>query len=272
VRTIDRKRVKVSFHKGASDYDQHTPVQKRVIEHLLNKLKGHGIKSGSTLLDIGCGTGLLLDLLSQSFPYLTLTGLDLAPNMIRHASERLKERAYLIQGDAEHLPFTDDIFSIVLSSSTFQWLDNLNPCFDEIFRILKPEGRFLFTLFGEGTLKELRESWQEALSVAGLEGEKGHDGTHRFHNVAQVRSAMELSGFSDIKVYSENEEVWYQDVPHLLHSIKRIGAGTSRPPSGGGLGWRRVLHEMAEIYNKRFCRSDGAVTATYNVIYGEGTA
>ncbi len=272
MKTIDRQRVRASFHKGASDYDQHTPVQKKVIEHLLHKLENSGIESGATVLDIGCGTGLMLEQLSQSFPDLYLTGLDLAPNMIRHANERLGEKAELIQGDAERLPFEDDKFSIALSSSTFQWLGSLNPCFDEVIRILKPDGRFLFSLFGEGTLKELRESWQEAWLSFGQNKKAEHDGTHHFHNIAQVESALELSGFSNIKVYSANETAWYPDVPHLLHAIKRIGAGTSHPPSGGGLGWRRILHKTAEIYSKRYCRSDGAVKTTYNVIYGEGIA
>lgn len=135
--------------------------------------------------------------------------------------------------------------------------------------MLEPEGLFVFSLFGEGTLYELRESWHQALLRAGRETTEQHTGVHSFHDSEQVRHALELAGFRDVVVWSELEQVWYPDVPRLLQAIKRIGAGTSRPPSGGGLGWRRVLHEMAAIYVERFGTERG-VPVSYSVIYGVG--
>ena len=268
--TIDRKRVQVSFQRGACDYDQHTPVQQRVLQKLLCHAEQYLAGSSTRVLDIGCGTGRLLELLGQRHPDTVLTGLDLAPNMLRQAAERLPEAVSLVQGDAEQLPFTADTFSLVLSSSTFQWLDQLVPCFEEVFRVLKPEGNFVFSLFGEKTLYELRESWQQALVNSGRQGEGAQDGTHRFHSCDQVLYALQKSGFKGGTVWSELELVRYPDVPHLLQAIKRIGAGTARPPSGGGLGWRRILHEMAAVYTERF-GGEGGVPGSYEVIYATGS-
>lgn len=266
---IDRQRVQNSFHRGAGEYDQHTPVQQRVLQQLLQKLEQLPLAADASVLDIGCGTGRLLELVGQHFSAATLTGLDLAPNMLQQAAVRLGGRARLIQGDAEQLPFADNSFRQVFSSSTFQWLDNLQRCFEEARRVLEPEGFFLFSLFGEGTLFELRDSWCQALLNTGRAGETVNNGTHRFHSSEQVRHALELAGFHEISVWSKLEQIWYPDVPHLLQAIKRIGAGTARPPSGGGLGWRRVLHEMAAVYGDRFGTSDG-VPVSYTVIYATG--
>ena len=266
---IDRQRVQSSFHKGAEAYDQHTPVQQRVLLQLMQQIGQYPLEADATILDVGCGTGRLLDLLQQRVPNAALTGLDLAPNMLQQAAERLPSTVRLVQGDAEQLPFADSSFQMVLSSSTFQWLDLLSCCFGEVRRVLEPEGRFVFSLFGKGTLYELRESWHQALLNAGRGNAEQHTGVHHFHDHEQVRQALALSGFRDVAVWSELEQVWYPDVPHLLQAIKRIGAGTSRPPSGGGLGWRRVLHDMAAIYRKRFGAECG-VPASYNVIYGVG--
>jgi len=264
---IDRKRVQSSFHRGAEVYDQHTPVQQRVLQQLMQQLGQYSLKADARILDVGCGTGRLLELLGQRIPNAALTGLDLAPNMLQKASERLSSTVRLVQGDAEQLPFADSSFQMVLSSSTFQWLDPLTCCFGEVRRVLEPEGQFVFSLFGEGTLCELRESWHQALLNAGRETAEQHTSVHRFHNSEQVRRALELTGFRDVAVWSDLEQVWYPDVPHLLQAIKRIGAGTSRPPSGGGLGGRRVLHDMAAIYGERFGTKCG-VPASYAVIYG----
>lgn len=266
---IDRQRVQNSFHRGAGEYDQHTPVQQRVLQQLMQQIGQYQLEADATILDVGCGTGRLLELLGQRVPSAALTGLDLAPNMLQQAAERLPSTVRLVQGDAEQLPFADNSFQLVLSSSTFQWLDNLQYCFEEAGRVLEPEGHFLFSLFGEGTLFELRESWHQALLNTGRADGTAHNGIHRFHDSEQVRHALELAGFHGIEVWSGLEQVWYPDVPHLLQAIKRIGAGTARPPSGGGLGWRRVLHEMAAVYYERFGTPDG-VPVSYGVIYAAG--
>jgi malonyl-CoA O-methyltransferase len=72
-----------------------------------------------------------------------------------------------------------------------------------------------------------------------------------------------------VEVATEQELVWYPDLPQLLQAIKRIGAGTAHPQRGGGLGWRRVLHDMAALYRERY-GTDQGVPASYQVIYGTG--
>lgn len=266
---IDRRRVLTSFHRGAGEYDNHTPVQQRVVQQLIQQIACCQIEPSARILDIGCGTGRLLELVAEHYQDIHLTGLDLAPNMVAQASERLGRSATLLQGDAEQLPFARSFFRLVLSSSTFQWLDCLDTCFEEVVRVLEPDGRFVFSLFGEGTLYELHESWQQALMGCGRIAEKQQNGTHRFHSPDQVESALEKAGFHDVKVWSEQERIWYPDVPHLLKAIKRIGAGSARPLAGGGLGWRRILHAMATVYTEQF-GTDQGVPASYEVIYAAG--
>jgi len=266
---IDRGRVLSSFHRGAGEYDTHTPVQQRVVQQLLQQIACYRLAPSTRILDIGCGTGRLLELVAEHYHDIHLTGLDLAPNMVNHAAERLGRSATLLQGDAEQLPFAGESFHLVLSSSTFQWLDCLDTCFEEVMRVLEPGGRFVFSLFGEGTLYELHESWQQALAGCGRNPEHQNNGTHRFHSPDQVKNALEKAGFYEVQVWSEQERIWYSDVPHLLQAIKRIGAGSARPLSGGGLGWRRILHAMATVYAEKF-GTDYGVPASYEVIYATG--
>jgi len=269
---VDRQRVRKSFHLGAEQYDQHTPVQQLVIEQLLKIIEQHtSAKKPQRILDIGCGTGRLLEQVGYCYQTAALAGLDLAPNMIKQAAERLPETVCLMHGDAEDLPFQSNCFDLVLSSSTFQWLDRLNLCFSEVLRVLEPDGQFLFSLFGKGTLHELHCSWQQALETEGMENwQKRTGGPHCFHTPEQVKSSLEATGFNSVKVWSGHERIWYSDVPQLLQAIRKIGAATApRTPAGGGLGWRRVLHLMADIYRKQFGSADG-VPASYQVIYATG--
>lgn len=266
-RAIDRSRVRRSFQRGAGAYDHLTPVQQRVVERLLECLPA-GPLTGP-VLDIGCGTGRLLSGLQERYPSAQPVGLDLACAMLRQARPRLGSRALLLQADAERLPFRNGSFALIVSSSTFQWCEDLDACFREVRRCLQPGGRFSFSLFGGGTFHELRESWRAARTACGVPVDGEHDGTHRFHTEVQVRAALERQHFNDVLVESTVEREWYADVAHLLQSVKRIGAGSSRPPAGGGLGWRRILHRMAEYYTGQYGAAAG-VPASYDVIRGEG--
>ena len=266
---IDRQRVGRSFSRGAEEYDLHTPVQKRVMETLLGFLSGNLNHFPSRILDVGCGTGQLLMSLSKIYPEASLFGLDLSSGMLEKAAEILGGNAVLVNGDAESPPFQSSFFDLVVSTSTFQWLENLFPCFSAVHAILKPGSRFVFAMFGDGTLKELQDSWREALLRTGRDYRIGDDGTHVFHCAESVINQLSFAGFRELSVESTAEVVWYPDVPRLLHAIKRVGAGSSRPPSGGGLGWRRVIHEMAAVYSERYGGSEG-LPVTYQVIYGTG--
>src|SRR5499426_387897 len=71
------------------------------------------------LLDVGCGPGLLLAKLAAKYPELRLAGLDIAPEMIRVATERLGVRAEIKLGDAESLPWEDASFDYVFCVDSF---------------------------------------------------------------------------------------------------------------------------------------------------------
>lgn len=265
----ERCRVRHSFQRGAMEYDHHTPVQQRVVQQLLERIAVPSERPPGAMLDIGCGTGRLLAGLMARFPAAEPVGLDLAFSMLRQAGQRTGERALLVQAEAEHLPFADNRFALIASSSTYQWCDSLVTCFSEAHRCLQQDGRFTFALFGNSTFQELRDAWKSAWKSCGLESGREGDGTHRFHSVEQVRFALETAQFRDIVVESTVEQEWYPDVAHLLQSVKRIGAGSSRPAAGRGLGWRRVLHAMAEYYTDRHGTQLG-VPASYQVIWGQG--
>ncbi|MBU5638245.1 malonyl-ACP O-methyltransferase BioC [Geomonas sp. Red69] len=257
---IDRDKVRESFHRQATDYDRHAVVQGRVVEKLLGLLQAEGV-SPARLLDIGAGTGRLLARLTDLYPDMDAVGVDLAPGMCQTAAENLAgRRVRMVNADAESLPFEAESFDVVVSTSTYQWLATLDQAFSEARRVLAPGGVFCFALFGERTLFELRESYRAAV-------EGGGDRTHSFFPCAEVSAALERTGFEAARVGSELEVELHPDVPALLRSLKRIGAGSTAPASGRGLAERRVMLEMMASYRSRF-GSEAGVPATYEVVYG----
>jgi ubiquinone/menaquinone biosynthesis C-methylase UbiE len=97
------------------------------------------------LLDLGCGTGALLQAILARFPLVEAVGIDPSPAMLVVAGRRLPEHVQLIAGWAEELPFTAEQFDVVVSCSAFHYFDRPRKALDEMKRVLKPHGQIVIT-------------------------------------------------------------------------------------------------------------------------------
>jgi malonyl-CoA O-methyltransferase len=272
---IDRIKVGSSFHRHAAEYDQHAAVQKRVINRLVSLVNSHVGADPTTILDIGCGTGQLLLSLSERYKNSSLYGLDLAYNMTRCASERLDSKSQFVNADAEYIPFRNDTFDLIVSTSTLQWFDNFELFFQQARRVIKSNGLLCAAFFGGRTLCELHECFSD-VTQRRIDGSSGYvNRLHQFMKREDVESALELIDFNQATILTEIETEYYSDVFDLLRSIKRIGAGSSNHKfNAGGLGWKGILNETSRLYSERY-GINGEISATYEVMYivarGHGT-
>ncbi|HEX9079942.1 MAG TPA: methyltransferase domain-containing protein [Desulfuromonadaceae bacterium] len=264
----NKSRVGRSFHRHAGEYDRFASVQKRVVTHLDRLVEAHLERPPRQVLDIGCGTGAMLAAVAHRYPGAALCGLDLAFNMARQSALRFGEQAgCIVNGDAERLPFRDGAFDLVVSASTFQWVDRLDVGFGECLRVLQEGGLLCVAFFGGRTLWELQECYREAVNSRFGTTDGRHDRLHRFRDRDEVRRLISRLGCAEVMVADERELEYHPDVPDLLRSIKAIGAATTgRSVDRGGLGWRGVLADMANIYRTRFT-DGGMIHATYEVVY-----
>lgn len=99
----------------------------------------------TSLLDVGCGTGTLLDALAAEAPDCRIAGIDLSYAMASAARARLPRHAQLFTADAEMLPFRAAAFDVVVSSSSFHFWPDPVTALRECRRVLRPEGRLVLT-------------------------------------------------------------------------------------------------------------------------------
>ena len=110
-----------------------------------------GVQPDDRILDIGCGGGMAVSLLSQVAREGFVTGLDYSPEMVRQATRRNRGavergRVELRQGDAMALPFAEGSFDKVCGIETFYfWPDPLQGL-REAYRVLKVGGELAITL------------------------------------------------------------------------------------------------------------------------------
>jgi NADH dehydrogenase [ubiquinone] 1 alpha subcomplex assembly factor 5 len=194
-------------------------------------------------LDLGSGVGHLYHAISSDDAFEGAVGgiggvrkmvlLDSSDGMLHVDDDDLpleegaKERceAYKLHADEEDkLPFPDGTFDLVLSSQSLHWVNDLPNLFKEVFRVLKPDGCFMFSMIGGATLPELRI----ALTLAELEREGGV-GTHvgPFVELSDVGSLMQNAGFALPTIDVDTVEISYPNGASLsdyfvVESVKNM--------------------------------------------------
>jgi ubiquinone/menaquinone biosynthesis C-methylase UbiE len=103
-------------------------------------------------LELGCGTGFFTLNLKLAGVIAEGHVSDLSPGMVEVAQRNARALGFEVEGrvaDAERLPYDDETFDIVIGHAVLHHIPDLDACFAEILRVLKPGGRFVFA--GEPT-------------------------------------------------------------------------------------------------------------------------
>ena len=203
-----------SFSKAAALYDRKALWQKDVAQYLLQFVP----PQFSNALDLGCGTGTLALNLQKINPAAEIHGIDIAEGMIYEALKRsIKEKSPEVLfniGDMEHIPYPDESFDLVVSNLSLQWLDEPNRCFAEVQRVLRPEGRFIFTTLIDGSMPELQEAY------AAIQ----HTHSHPLISAERIKEALNAAGLIIFGLEMFTDTLYFKTFPELLESIRGIGA------------------------------------------------
>ncbi|BAQ65208.1 class I SAM-dependent methyltransferase [Geminocystis sp. NIES-3709] len=112
-------------------------IHKRLLEYVT-------LSNNNYILDLGCGTGKLINRLGDKFPEIKGIGADLSPKMLRQARQanRHHPRFIFTVANACNLPFANNQFDAIFNTISFLHYPNPQLVFREISRVLKPQGYF----------------------------------------------------------------------------------------------------------------------------------
>jgi SAM-dependent methyltransferase len=140
----------IEFHRSIADraelvWNWDTPAGRLRAERRAALYVEHAqLGPGRLALEVGCGTGLFLAQVARSGA--TLRALDLSTALLARARARLagQDNVALQCGNAEQMPYPDGTFDAVYGSSVLHHLD-LDRALREVWRVLRPGGRIVFT-------------------------------------------------------------------------------------------------------------------------------
>jgi ubiquinone/menaquinone biosynthesis C-methylase UbiE len=138
-----KRRVREEYNALASHYEQRwSGYIAGSVEQTLNRV--HPLHQ-ERVLDVGCGTGVLLERIVERYPGTRATGVDLSSAMLAQARRRLPPQVTLEVADAEALPFPAESFDLVMSVSSFHFWPEPKLALAELGRVLRPGGRLVIT-------------------------------------------------------------------------------------------------------------------------------
>lgn len=258
---IDKVKVRKNFERAAATYDKSAILQQEVASRLLERLDYIRLQP-NTVLDLGCGTGVITADMLKRYPKAQIVALDLAVGMLKktqqHGRGWLRKKPHCLCADAERLPLKDNAVDLLISNLMLQWSNDLPSVFSGFERIIAPKGLLLFTTFGPDTLKEIRESWATVDSVP-------H--TSQFTDMHDIGDALLKAGFIDPVMDMEIITMTYDSVRDVMRDIKNIGASNATQGCAKGLMGKQRLAAFETAY-EIFKKNDGSFPVTWEVLYG----
>ena len=137
------------FDQAAADWD--ALEVEETYTRLREIVAGLGIAPGATVLDVGCGTGVLLPLLHERLNGEgRIVALDLSGEMLKRAlskgtvlSQSKGQPTVYVQGDAHSLPLPEGVFDWVLCNAVFPHFPDKPRALAELRRVLRAGGRLV---------------------------------------------------------------------------------------------------------------------------------
>ena len=242
--TIIKKQVIDRFNQGAFTYDAAADVQINIAAHLASSLKNITPK---TILEIGSGTGLLSQHLSELFPTSSLLLIDIAEKMLEKCRQRISHHPQMttLCMDGENLTL-DSGFDLIVSSMAMQWFGDLKKSVTEIIKRLNPDGRFVFSLPGNNSFQE----WHTICRTFDLPI------ATPFFPSKEMLSDI----FPNVKLQVVEYQQHYPSAYLFLQALKQLG---SRAPHAN----YNVL--TAGKLRKALRHFEKEMTITYEIFYGE---
>lgn len=247
------------FSRAAGRYDDASDIQAEVARRVL-ELVPPGV-TPRRVLDVGCGTGRLLQWARQRWPSAQLVGLDISKGMIEQARMTLGDdpNATFVLGDASNYD-ADAPFDLVLSSSSLHWL---RPWADGLLRvaaIVRPGGFLVAGLMTAPTLSELRTA---RIAVAPHKPPPGQlPTTEEVRQVLSSRESIRLHHLDEIML-----SLRHPSATALLQALHTMGVTGGDLSHGDVPLQRREIAELIRYYEAHFPAPGGGVTATFSVGY-----
>ncbi len=219
------------------------------------------LAAGRDVLDAGCGVGWGTVVLASAGASRAV-GVDIDREAIENARARAGEKAEFVQGDLSALPFENDTFDLVVSFEAIEHVGDPERAFDEMRRVLKPDGILAISSPNKGVYPAGNRFHIREFTAAELEEVL----QHRFGQVRMYRQESHSASLitddarhaiadPSLELGARLYKMWGRDAGEELYTIALAGGGEL--PDVGGVGvvgppleTKRFYERMAQLEHR----------------------
>ena len=155
---------------------------------------------GQEVLEVGCGTGLILQRIAKSAR--RAVGVDLSPGMLEHARRRGLE---VHEANATELPFEDATFDVAVSFKVLAHVQDISDAMAEMARVVRPGGRVIAEFYNRRSIRTLVKRLKPN-SAIGSDGVVDTDVYTRYDSIDDIKrylpSNLEVARIDGIRIAS----------------------------------------------------------------------
>ena len=220
-----------------------------VVRQRLAVLAKLSLELGESVLDVGCGTGLLLELLAQAVDKTGQAfGIDTSDDMLGFARHRCIDlpQVKLQQGGVENLKFSDNSFDAIACTQVLLYVDDVKLALAEMHRVLKPGGRLVIVETDwDGAVmnsadpeltRRIFDSWDQAVSSPNLP--------------RRLKPMLLKAGFNHVQVDAVpiiNTQFSHNEFSRsMIDSFSNIGVTNQAITAAEAGEWQDGLRSLAE--------------------------
>lgn len=213
-----KPRIQNNFNQAASTYDQAGDIQRQSAQHLVDLLIEYAPQlRPDHIIDIGSGTGFVINALHQHFPHSHYIANDISTEMLAVALKKLPQVQHLSlhPGDAENI-FIPQV-DVIMSNLAFQWFQDLNHC---LGRLWKKTNCLAFATLTADTF----QPWQDAHHKLGVvKGLKQH------HTAASLEAMCRQLNPRACHFDNKTYHLRFDTPADFLKYVKMLGIATPDP-------------------------------------------
>ncbi|MDQ0116747.1 class I SAM-dependent methyltransferase [Paenibacillus harenae] len=143
---FEHEHMKSEIKRLTANVDSHS-------EALTRLFLENGLYGAKNVLDVGCGTGAMIDLFSKFLPEAFFRGIDNSEKILETAKSKFSssEKIHFFRGNANSLPFSENTFDFVFTRLVLMHNPNPNEIVKEMVRVCKPGGIVCAVEIDDGT-------------------------------------------------------------------------------------------------------------------------
>ena len=238
----DKNLIKQRFEKSLSTYDDNALIQKEMAETLAKMIN---LKKCKSVLELGCGTGLLTKEIVRKVEFEEYDAIDIVGKCEKYIS-KISDRINFTVSDAEMVSGVNGTssqkYDLIVSNASLQWVEKFEEFINRLQNSLNNNGIFAFTLFGKGNFKEFKDFVKNQPN---------------YYSVDELKEICKK--YKIISIKEEVRKLNFNTPVEVLHHVKNTGVNALENPK-----WTK---SDLNDFIKKYPKCGDKYSLTYNPIY-----